>query len=465
MWMLILSDNPVREVRKVVMDIHFFKKDEEYYFFDNTTYTYNKIPKELGEEFSGYSDADITEQLLPLLKQQKAILPKVKGNSNKCKRLVILVDQICNLNCKYCYADGGSYGEKKPHLMNFDTYRHAVEAILEVFKDGIDNLTFFGGEPLINYELIMSICKWNKEYFPNKHLEPPRYSIVTNGTLIDSEIIRFFEQYKFSVTISLDGNKTANDTYRVFKNESGSVFDAVRRNIGEINKNRKNIDLAVEMTVTEQNINQFAANGGTYLKDIEALHSMSVDYLHIAPVLCDDSFEGNIQNNCQPQDVLAYFDAVAKYSLDSLQQPVALPVIKIIGMLDKIVHKYKSANFCTAGIEDFSININGDIYPCFVLNNQEQMKMGNVNSFDKQLFETKRAFFQNIRYDNAEECKNCWANGICSNCIANSYLIHKSLTKPLNTSCEMQMTILERIITEVTNHFDKDGVRIQIENA
>lgn len=317
--------------------MHVFKNENRYILYNENNLEFYSINKELGEKLIGIGDEKIAEMLN--LKEENC---EVEGYiSEKCERFVLVISQDCNLACKYCYAQQGSYGENHSKLMDFETFKQSIKFLLSKFPKGINKLQFFGGEPLLNVDLIEKGCEWVTEYFNELNIEIPMFSIVTNGTIINDKIINLFNKYSMNVTISLDGNKEVNDINRVFKTINKSVFEEVKKNIELLNEKRK-FSLCIEMTIDKANIEQFIENGENVL-DIEEIHALKPEVIHLVPA--------SWSNNCAYYDndyihnLKRYFDNVTKYSIETLTTCNPMGIIKIMDMADRLIKKKERCIF------------------------------------------------------------------------------------------------------------------------
>lgn len=432
--------------------MHIIKRNDCYVLYNERTLEFYNVNKELGEKLIALSDSEIDELINSSSREEKLASP-FNTDFERCERIVMVVSQDCNLACKYCYAQQGTYGEECQKIMNMETFQNAIKYTLKKYPKGIEKIQFFGGEPLININLIEEGCAWIKKYFKQQKLPMPIFTIVTNGTLINDRIIKLFNKYKFLVTISLDGNKYTNDINRIFKYGDNSVFDCVSENIKLLNKKRK-FFLAIEITADKGNIQQFIDNKEKLL-DIEAIHELRPETIHIVPAIWSDSCER--YDNGYMEDLKRYFDKVTKYSIDTMTTSNKMAIMKVADMVQCLIKRSRKKYLCGAGLTELSVDVKGDVYPCFAFIGSEEMLMGNVNdeALDYKYDEVIKVFERNT-YDNLESCKDCWAKGMCSNCIGNAFLVNGSISKPLPELCEVQKVQLERTLVEC-NRIIKSG--------
>lgn len=423
---------------------------DNYIIFDKHTFSIYHI------------DPKTAKQLKELNKEdQEEIYNQIKGenfnntresktsysyNNLRCSRLIVNACQDCNLACKYCYAQQGTYGENIKTYMILETYIKSFDFILSEFPKGVQNIQFFGGEPLLNFKFIKEACEWTIGFCNKKNIEIPNFSIVTNGTILSKEIIDLFNTYHFFVTISIDGNKEVNDINRVYKgsNANTSVFDTIEKNVTLINQQRR-FNLGVEVTIDKANIEQFKTN--KKLLDIEKIISLNPDSIHIVPA----QWTNLASQMTDKQYFIEYFDTISDMFLEkTIKNEVQLT--ETLNVLNKIKTKTLKKNFCGAGITDFSINVEGDIYPCFTLIGIEKFKIGNVFTYKQQNnYKNIHNLFKNTSYDNANKCLDCWASGLCHPCIGMNYLATGNLSISSESICICQKTLIKRTLINYFN--------------
>ena len=145
------------------------------------------------------------------------------------RKLILNISNSCNLQCEYCYANGGNY-HSKDGLMDSATAKDAIDKFIYMFKE-IQYVQFFGGEPLLNYQLMEYVCEYITNLYKTEKIHiMPQFGIVTNGTIINDDILRILSVYNIAVTISCDGPREINDKLRVNKNHEG-VYCIISKNI------------------------------------------------------------------------------------------------------------------------------------------------------------------------------------------------------------------------------------------
>lgn len=435
---------------------HLFKRDEEYILYDNKNIDIFSIKKDMGEKLEKYEYGEL-EKLLnnspTFSDKENAIYLCQSNNSNKkCERLILILSKACNLNCKYCYAQGGDYGTKHSENMSIDTVKKSIEYTLEKYPEGIDYIQFFGGEPLLNFDVLEKSCKWIIEYFKEKGLEVPKYTIVTNGTLINEKSEKLFNEYFSSVTISLDGDKETNDFNRIFKNDDNSVHDKVIENINRLNKNRK-YHLDIEITVDDNHLVK-SVKDGYKEKNLEYVESLGVNSIHMAPVINTKTNKHSI-TNVGMDAVKSFFHDHTKYNFRT-ESPKDIKIAKIAALMSAVYKKKFKENFCNAGINNIAIDVNGDVYPCFMFIGVEEYKMGNIKDTQENDFIRIKTQCEENTIESNSNCKDCWATKICaqaySGCIGTLYFENGDIKKPVKEKCEISKVVLEEVLYQIKKY-------------
>jgi uncharacterized protein len=277
--------------------------------------------------------------------------------------------------------------------------------------------------------------------------ELPQYAVVTNGTIMTNSIIDVFNKHHVNMTISLDGPKEVNDKQRVYQKSHESVYDKVISTIDLINQKRE-FNLSIEVTMSQHFIDLTESEQNRFL---DFLASKRIDSTHVVPVISqvaglNITDEGKLKES---------IDLITDYSLNTIMSNNPFYMVKVADFLGFIVSKELKENYCSAGITNFAIDSQGDIYGCFMLINPgKNLCMGNVNddSMDVVAFDHIASEFKMATYASCEECSDCFLRGFCSNCVAASYAEHGVLNKPIRNTCIAQKAIFERLGLHVANN-------------
>ena len=332
-----------------------------------------------------------------------------KKTSGVIKALCLHIAHTCNLNCSYCFASQGKYhGERA--LMSFETGKRALDFLVE--NSGTRRnleVDFFGGEPLMNFEVVKQLVAYARsiEKEKNKNF---RFTLTTNGVLIDDDVIDFANREMSNVVLSLDGRKEIHDRFRVDYAGNGS-FDKIVPKFQKLVDARGHKDYYMRGTFTHANPD--------FLKDIQAMLDLGFTELSMEPVVCASGDEGELLESDMP----ILFDQYEKLSeLMIKREKEGKPFTFYHYMIDLSGGPciYKRISGCGSGTEYMAVTPWGDLYPCHQFVGDEKFKLGDiwngVSNFDIQ------NEFESCNVYAREDCKDCWAKLYCSGgCAANAY--------------------------------------------
>jgi uncharacterized protein len=362
---------------------------------------------------------------------------------NPLSKLALLVSQSCNLSCRYCYADGGNYGLKKD-LMPFEVAKAALLTLPKKIKGRINAIQFFGGEPLLNYRLIKKVCKFVTVENIGKNIN---YILVTNGTIVNKEIIDLLNSNPFSVVVSLDGKKDINDINRVSL-KGFSVHDKVIKTLSLLNKNR-NFKLSIECTITPEHIKQGIGFGDI----IDYFGNQGIDGAYLIPVCAP---VGN-QFEFSPQDyeqLIVEYKKTIDHSINNyLSKNKSISNDYFKELISPFIVKYRATPFlCTAGTSSLTITAQGDIYPCYMLTGIEDLYMGNIldpNFPDSNYYEVMERLMKNT-IKNCKPCNTCWARTICRSCYGRMHITNDTISRAHSQTCAVSKTLFDYVIFKLS---------------
>ncbi|WMJ23125.1 thioether cross-link-forming SCIFF peptide maturase [Paludicola sp. MB14-C6] len=347
------------------------------------------------------------------------------------KAMCLHVAHDCNLRCKYCFASTGDFGVGRK-LLDESTGKMAIDFLLENSK-GRKNieLDFFGGEPLMNMEVVKSIVEYarSKEKEYNKNF---RFTITTNGVLLNDDYIDFINKEMSNVVLSLDGRKEINDLLRPTSNQKGS-YDIIVPKYQELVEKRGHDQYYVRGTFTKHNLD--------FAKDVMHLNELGFDQISIEPVVSADTKDYAITEKELPR-IFEEYEDLAKQMIEKKKEGKGFNFFHFMLDLDQGPCAIKRLRGCGCGNEYVAVTPDGDIYPCHQFVGMEEWKMGSLydGSFNKEM----KANFAKANVYNKSECKECWAKFYCSGgCNANNLQYAGDILKPHKISCEMQKKRLE----------------------
>ncbi|MBQ5765039.1 MAG: thioether cross-link-forming SCIFF peptide maturase [Clostridia bacterium] len=356
------------------------------------------------------------------------------------KALCLHIAHTCNLNCEYCFASQGKYkGERA--IMSFEVGKRAFDWLIE--NSGTRKnleVDFFGGEPLMNFEVVKQLVAYARSIEKQKG-KNFRFTLTTNGLLIDDDVIEFANKEMSNVVLSLDGRKEIHDRYRVDYNGVGS-FDKIVPKFQKLVKARGGKNYYMRGTFTHANPD--------FLKDIEVMLDLGFNELSMEPVVC----AAGDPSELTPEDITVVMEQYEKLAeLMLKKQKEGKPFTFYHYMIDLTGGPciYKRISGCGSGTEYMAVTPWGDLYPCHQFVGKEEFKLGNI--YDGVTNLAVQNSFKECNVYARKECADCWARLYCSGgCAANAYNATGSVKGIYKTGCDlfkkrMECAIMVQIAT------------------
>lgn len=282
-------------------------------------------------------------------------------NNKKLRKVVLLVEQNCNMSCKYCYANEGRYDSKHGLSMKYEDLLCAFKLLLKEFPEGIEAIQFFGGEPLLNFELIEAAVELISNLCKEECGVIPKFGLITNGTIITEKMVEFFNVHNFGLTVSLDGPPEINDLQRVLKNGDGS-YHLISKNIDLLNKNRK-FNLYVEITITKKHLALYCTKEAVKeFIDYFAKKGFNAFTLGFAVDFPED-YGLTIDDMKKFREFVKH---IIDYSIDSMFTQKPFVFYAAYFLISKLIKKKKAVYPCRAGLRNFTVTAEGKILPCYM---------------------------------------------------------------------------------------------------
>lgn len=349
------------------------------------------------------------------------------------KAMCLHIAHDCNLRCKYCFADTGEYmGHRE--LMSVETGKAAIDYLLHHSK-GRHNLEvdFFGGEPLMNFDTVKEIVQYARsmEAAFNKVF---RFTITTNGLLLDDDKIDFINREMSNVVLSIDGRREVNDRVRVRVDGRGCYDDIVPKFQKLVERRTGPFDqYYVRGTFTKYNLD--------FAEDVLHLNELGFDQISVEPVVSDPEKAYALTEADLPH-VFAEYERLAKRMIERQGTGNDFNFFHFMIDLEQGPCAIKRLRGCGCGNEYVAITPSGDVYPCHQFVGYEDWKMGSV--FDLSLDGTLKNKFSKATVYGKEACRDCWAKFYCSGgCNANSMVYQGDIRKPHKLSCELEKKRVE----------------------
>ena len=341
------------------------------------------------------------------------------------KAMCLHVAHTCNLNCSYCFASQGKYhGERA--LMSYEVGKQAFDFLIANSGSRRNlEVDFFGGEPLMNWDVVKQLVAYAREQekIYNKNF---RFTLTTNGMLVDDDVIDFCNKEMHNVVLSLDGRKEIHDRLRVDYAGKGS-YDRIVPKFQEFVKRRGDKEYYMRGTFTHANPD--------FTKDLLHMADLGFDRLSMEPVVCAPGDPAALTDE-DIQVVKEQYEILAEEMLKRRKE--GRPFTFYHYMLDLTGGPciYKRLSGCGSGTEYVAVTPWGDLYPCHQFVGEEKYKLGDIwNGI------TNEAIRQEFRSCNAysrPDCRDCWARLYCSGgCAANAYHATGSISGVYHQGCEL----------------------------
>jgi uncharacterized protein len=368
------------------------------------------------------------------------VVDKAIGTDSYIKALCLNIAHDCNLRCKYCFADEGEYRGKR-EIMSPEVAKKAIDFVIKHSgpRKNIE-VDLFGGEPLMAFETVKQVVEYAKEV-QKIHGKNIRFTMTTNATLLNDEIMKYIDENMGNIVLSIDGRKSVNDKVRVRADGSGS-FDSILPKIKKMVSMRdKNKQYYVRGTFTHENLDFF--------EDIKFLADEGFKEISVEPVVLPKEHPLALKE----EDLPVIFKQYDKLYEDMLERRKSGKEFKFYHFNIDLKGGpciYKRISGCGAGHEYVAITPSGDVYPCHQFVGNEKFKMGNIFEDDLDMSISEK--FKNAHIYNKEECKKCWARYFCSGgCQANNYNFNGDILKPYHLGCEMQKKRIECAVALKSN--------------
>ena len=406
-------------------------------FEDNSR---DEVLSRVGEMFSDREDItalDIEEcydQVEELKREGKLFAPdnfapmagKLKEKTaGVVKALCLHIAHTCNLNCSYCFASQGKYHGDRA-IMSYEVGKRALDFLIE--NSGTRRnleVDFFGGEPLMNFRVVKDLVAYARSIEKEKG-KNFRFTLTTNGVLIDDDVIDFANRECANVVLSLDGRKEIHDRFRVDYAGNGS-FDRIVPKFQKLVEAREGKNYYMRGTFTHANPD--------FLEDIKVMLDLGFNELSMEPVVCAPGDPSELT----PEDmeiVKKQYEDLAFLMLEKDREGKPFTFYHYMIDLTGGPCIYKRISGCGSGTEYMAVTPWGDLYPCHQFVGEEKFKLGNI--YDGVTNKEAQCEFASCNVYAHPECRDCWARLYCSGgCAANAYHSTGSVTGVYKSGCEL----------------------------
>ena len=403
---------------------------------------------------SKYNDEDIEEaynEVKELIEEERLFTDDIykdfvmdfKKRTTVVKALCLHIAHDCNLACKYCFADEGEYHGKR-ELMSYEVGKKALDFLVANSGSRTNlEVDFFGGEPLMNFEVVKQLVKYGRS------LEEPnnkkfRFTLTTNGVLLDDDILEFANKEMSNLVLSLDGRKEVHDLMRPRRGGQGS-YDTVVPKFIKAAESRNQMNYYVRGTYTRNNLD--------FAKDVIHMADLGFEQISVEPVVADKSESYAIREE-DIDTLIKQYDELTAEMIKRKKEGKPFNFFHFMIDLSGGPCVAKRLSGCGSGTEYLAVSPSGELYPCHQFMGMKEFLLGNV---DEGVIRTDiRDEFKLCNVYAKEKCKNCFAKFYCSGgCAANSYNFSGSINGTYEIGCELQKKRIECAIALKALEFDE----------
>lgn len=347
------------------------------------------------------------------------------------KAMCLHVAHDCNLRCSYCFADEGEYKGRRG-IMSYEVGKQALDFLIASSGSRRNlEVDFFGGEPLMNFEVVKRLVEYGREQ-EKLHNKKFRFTLTTNGVLLDQEVMDFLNKEMANVVMSLDGRQEVHDRLRPTPNKKGS-YHLVAPKFQEFAKLRGQKDYYARGTFTHYNLD--------FSKDVLHLADLGFTQVSVEPVVAPPEEPYALREEDLPK-LYEEYDSLAKEIIKRKKEGRGFHFFHFMIDLDGGPCVAKRLSGCGSGTEYVAVTPWGDLYPCHQFVGEENFCMGNV--FDGIKRTDLQEKFKGCNVYSKEKCRDCFAKFYCSGgCAANAYHFHGNINDAYDIGCKLQRKRVE----------------------
>lgn len=372
---------------------------------------------------------DIYEDSADLLKEKQSVL----------KAVCLHVAHGCNMDCEYCFAGKGDYSGKSG-IMSLETGKRALDYLVENSGNRKHlEVDFFGGEPLINWEVCKELVRYGRE-LEKKHNKIFNFTLTTNGVLIDDDVIDFTNHEMGNVVLSMDGRRETHDRMRRSKTGEGT-YDSIMDNFRSLVESRTE-EGADRRSQEYYMRGTYTAYNKDFSRDVLAMADIGFRETSIEPVVSDPDVPYALHKEDLPQ-LFSEYEQLALEMLERYRNGKGFNFYHYTVDLTGGPCIYKRVSGCGVATEYLAVTPTGDLYPCHQFVGDDEMIVGNIYEGITHP-ETVDIFRGNNNLYTRNECRGCWAKLYCAGgCAANNYHSNGDINKVYSFGCELQRKRIE----------------------
>ncbi|MCD8119898.1 MAG: thioether cross-link-forming SCIFF peptide maturase [Lachnospiraceae bacterium] len=358
-------------------------------------------------------------------------IAKMDSRPTVVKALCLHIAHDCNLACRYCFAGEGEYHGRRA-LMSLEVGKKALDFLIanSGHRRNLE-VDFFGGEPLMNWEVVKELVHYgrSREEETGKKF---RFTLTTNGVLLDDEVLEFANREFANVVLSLDGRKEVHDKMRPFRKGAGS-YDLIVPKYKKFVEGRGDRSYYIRGTFTRNNLD--------FAEDVKHFADLGFKQLSIEPVVADPSEPYALREEDLPV-IMEQYDILAKEYIKRQKEGNGFNFFHFMIDLNQGPCVAKRLSGCGSGTEYLAVTPWGDLYPCHQFVGMPEFCLGNVDDGIVNTEVVKE--FKCCNVYAKEECRNCFARYYCSGgCAANAYNAQGSILGNYKIGCEMERKRVE----------------------
>lgn len=393
----------------------------------------------LKDAYSADAIEEACDEIMELAAEDMLFTPDVyrdyiidfKKRSTVVKALCLHIAHDCNLACKYCFAEEGEYHGRRA-LMSFEVGKKALDFLVANSGNRVNlEVDFFGGEPLMNWQVVKDLVLYGRS-IEKEHNKKFRFTLTTNGILLNDDILEFANREMGNIVLSIDGRKEINDLMRPHRGGQGS-YDEIVPKFQKVAESRHQMNYYVRGTFTRNNLD--------FSEDVKHLAELGFQQISVEPVVAQPTDDYALRDEDIPK-LLEEYDKLAKYYLEKRKAGKPFNFFHFMIDLEGGPCVAKRLSGCGSGTEYLAVTPWGDLYPCHQFVGNEDFLLGNV---DEGIVRTDiRDEFKCCNVYAKEKCKDCFAKFYCSGgCAANSYNFHGNINDAYDLGCELQRKRIE----------------------
>ncbi len=383
--------------------------------------------------------AEAVDEILELKESGQLFAPDIyenyvydfKKRQTVVKALCLHIAHDCNLACRYCFAGEGEYHGRRA-LMSFEVGKKALDFLVENSGNRVNlEVDFFGGEPLMNWQVVKDLVEYGRT-LEEPHHKKFRFTLTTNGVLLNEEILEFANREMANIVLSIDGRKEIHDRMRPFRGGQGS-YDLIVPKFRQTAESRGETGYYVRGTFTHHNPD--------FSRDVLHLADLGFQQISVEPVVAGPEDDYAITEADIPK-LKEEYDILAAEMLKRRREGRGFNFFHFMIDLEGGPCVAKRLSGCGSGTEYLAVTPWGDLYPCHQFVGNEKFLMGNV---EEGILRTDiRDEFKGCNVYAKEKCRKCFAKFYCSGgCAANAYNFHGNINDAYDIGCELQRKRVE----------------------